>query len=170
MYLKEIIITAIVVIIIYIVVNIVYKKLRTNYIDKTMLKLSEKYNFSYKKVNNICDYIIEKDGKKYLLKLCYIPSNSCVTINAKDTICLTYGGRKNDYGRIYPHKRYLNEMVRFLNYEDGTTKIIAFYPETEKIMMYINESEIKFVKSSDSPYRMKYISFSDLDEKMNDIL
>ena len=61
-------------------------------------------------------------------------------------------------------------MVKFLNYEDGTTKIIAFYPETEKIMMYINESEIKFVKSSDSPYRMKYISFSDLDEKMNDIL
>ena len=41
----------------------------------------------------------EGEENKYYLKMSYIPSNSCVTINYKDTLVLRYGAKKGNFGR-----------------------------------------------------------------------
>lgn len=154
---------------IIILIMVIYKIMRSKHVSKSMEELSETYEFTYETVKKDYDFKIIKDDKTYLMKLCYIPANSCVTINAKDTFCLTYGGKRNDLGKVYPNKRYLNELVKFIRMETDEKKVIVFYPTTEKILKYLNESDIGIVKTEDLPYGMKVVRFSDLFEKMNDI-
>lgn len=129
------------------------------------------------KLNNICnnksvqlsvgkktnrfDYLIVKDNNKYYVKLCFIPSNSCVTINYKDTFNLKYGGNKNQLGRSYPKERYLNELVGFLNSNYDGKKVVLFCPSTEQVLKYLNESDIGIVTYADEPYGMKVMNFED---------
>ena len=88
-------------------------------------------------------FILEKDDKKVLIEVLAIPSNSSVTINSKSTWCLRWGGKR--YGRGYPNQRYLNEISDFLKQKSDYSKVIMLYKNTEKILMYLNESEIATV-------------------------
>lgn len=146
--------------------------------SKNKKEVEEKI-FSFKSENltitkaskqNKYDYLITIGENKYYLKMSYIPSNSCVTINYKDTLVLRYGAKKGNFGRSYPKERYMNELVGFLNSKYNGKKIIVFYKSTEKILKYLNESDIGIVTYKDNPYDMKVMVYDDFINHFGEII
>ena len=117
--------------------------------------------FSFEKVKGKpYDFILRKDNKTILVNILSIPSNSSVTINSKSTWCLRYGGKR--VGRSYPNKRYLNELVPFLSLKSqDEEKIVLFYPSTEKVLKYVNESDICEIKPKDISYGYRAMTVKD---------
>lgn len=133
--------------------------------------LSEK-NISYNKVkNDNYNYIMNINDRNYYVRFMKVPTNSQVTINSKTTWCLQFGGSRK--GRSYPNKKYMNELSSFLRMKlplDTDLKIIVLYPSTERILRYLNESEISEVFPIDTPNGYKVISYDKLALKFNDLL
>lgn len=90
-------------------------------------------------------------SKTYYIKFVYIPDYSQIQINNKSTWEIKYGAGPNP-GKQQPHKRYLNEIVMFMNENYLGTKIVAFTKKPKEIVKYINESEIIIVKPSTDVY------------------
>lgn len=169
----NIIIIACILLIIIVGGTFLYKHLRRKKIIEKLEQIAEKHNLKFEKSNDKkYDFLLISDAHHYLIKLAYIPSNSAVTVNSKDTWCLTWGGHKGNSGRVYPSKRYLVELVPFLRMKDSlsTTKVVILYPDTEKVLKYLNESEIEVVPTTSNAYKMKIITFRQLDDKFIDIL
>ncbi len=120
------------------------------------------YNITIEK-NQGYQYAIENKDQLYLVAVCNIPSNSTVTINSKDTWHLAWGGNPKDKGRSYRHDRYLSELTTFLkrdyHYDKPTTKIIMLYPSTEKVLRYLNESELDIITPKETPYGYKVTTY-----------
>ena len=127
-------------------------------------------NVSWGSKKNCYDYVITNKDNKYYVKLSVIPANSCVTINYKDTFVLRYGGTKDQIGRSYPKERYMNELVAFLNSSYNGQKIVLFYPSTERVLKYLNESDIGIVNYTDTPYDMKVMNTDDFKNHFEEII
>lgn len=146
-----------------------YNKSKTKkMIYETLFKLSEQNSFSIQKSNNkLYDFILENENNIIYIKYISIPKNSSITINSKTTWCLRYGGG-NRAGRAYPNKEYLSDLTNFLKKDFVTDKnvrkIVLVYPSTEKLLKYINESEIITVKQSDIVYGTQIIMFNSIDQ------
>ena len=136
--------------------------------------IASKYNFLFNKVEKMhYDCILSNDNYDIYLKIFKIPSNSSVTINSKETWVLRWGGKRK--GRNYPNQRYLNELIPFLKFnvpesEKVSIKVVAFYPDCEVILKYLNESEIDTVHPSSVSYGMKAIKYKELETNFNDLL
>lgn len=159
------------VIVVLIIIYMIIKKYRTNKkIIKELEKVCIEFNYKLEKGDKICDYIITTNNKKIKLVICEIPKNSSVTINSRLTWCLRWGGKR--VGRSYPNQRYMNELTSFLklNKEEGVLKVIALYPQTEKIQKYLNESEIAVVNRGELVYDYKVINFSEIDQGFDDLV
>lgn len=117
------------------------------------------------------DFTIENDEVKLFIKMVDIPKNSMITINSKTTWCLSYGGSSSDPGRAYPNKRYLDELTQFLKHEymseKITHKVILINSGTEKIVRYLNESELAVVNFTEKVYDYKIIELNKLNEHIN---
>jgi hypothetical protein len=120
------------------------------------------------------DYLLENEEITLLIKVVPIPSNSSVTINSKNTWRLSWGGNPNNKGRAYPRDRYLNELVPFLKEtikkDKKTLKLILLYKRTEKILMYLNESELDLVDAKKTPYGYKVTTLNRIEEEFEDIV
>lgn len=130
--------------------------------DEIELFVREK-GFNFEKVNNSnYNIVLSNDELKIYICLIKIPSNSSVTINSKTTWCLRFGGLR--VGRNYPNKRYMNEITGFLkqDIEKNERKIIVLYPNTEKILKYVNESDLCLISSKDTPYGYKVVTYPNL--------
>lgn len=141
--------------------SIKYKKAKKILQEKYMAKECSK---------QIYDFIIDKNNLKMYIKVVDIPSNSMITINSKDTWKLSYGGSKSNLGRSYPNSKYLDELKPFLkmNIKDEMPflKVILLNKETEKIVRYLNESELEVVTINDTPYGYKILSLSKFEEEL----
>ncbi len=119
------------------------------------------------------DFEIENEFVKLYIKMVDVPKNSMITINSKDTWCLSYGGSRADLGRAYPNKKYLDELKPFLKkiYKDEKNfyKIILVNSSTEKIVRYLNESELDVVNYNDSVYDYKIISLEKIEEHLKQL-
>lgn len=120
------------------------------------------------------DFILESKDVILYIKYTAIPSNSSVTINSKSTWRLQWGGSKNRPGKSYPHDRYLNELSPFLKEtikkEKPFMKVIILYPSTEKILMYLNESDLDIVDIKKTPYGYKVTTFENFVDDFNEII
>lgn len=115
--------------------------------------------------SNNSDFIVERnDNKKFYIKLIVMPNYSEIQINSKATWEVKYGAG-NTVGKAQPKKRYLNEVRDFMNttINDSDQKIVIFTPDPKKIVKYINECEIVFVKSSTDVYGAKIYSLNKKD-------
>lgn len=147
----------------------IYKnyKIKKNVFAK-ISKLAELNNYNITKSNDkISDFILENDNDIIFIKYINIPKNSSITVNSKSTWCLRYGGGSRE-GRSYPNKEYLTDLTPFLNKEYNCNKkvrkVTLIYPSTEKLLKYINESEIITLKQSDIVYGTQIILFCNIDE------
>ena len=127
----------------FVILTALINKNKMNLVFSEIELFVKEKGYTFERVKNKpYDVIIKKDQKVYYINLCNIPSNSSVTINSKNTWCLRYGGKR--VGRSYPNKRYMNELIPFLNLKDNNTnnnsyvKIILLYPSTEKVLKYIS--------------------------------
>ena len=166
---------ALILVVVLLVINLVILpqyRLKKTY--EELLKL-EKHGFItmiVKKKNY--DFIFESEDITFLVKMVAIPSNSQVTINNKWTWRLSWGGNSKNKGRSYPNNRYLHEVVDFLKEtykkEKLTVKLILLYPQTEKILMYLNESELDIITPDKTPYGYKVISLNNLISQFGSLL
>ena len=149
----------------FVIIIALINKNKINLVFSELELFVKEQGYSFERVKNKpYDAIIKKDSKVFLINLCNIPSNSSVTINSKNTWCLRYGGKR--VGRSYPNKRYMNELIPFLNLKNVANinnfeKIILLYPSTEKVLKYINESDICEVKPLDLPYGYRVMNYKD---------
>lgn len=109
--------------------------------------------------NKLYNYNLKVNNKTYLLKLVNLPSHSEVQINNFNTWEVKYGAGDTP-GKPQPYKRYLNELRPFLSYQtkDNEQRLIILTPKAKKIVKYINECEIVFVKSETGVYGSKVIN------------
>ena len=150
------------------VLGLIFQQLVVPFIEqKKMLTLltqleASGYNITIEK-NQGYQYAIENKDYLYLLSVCSIPSNSTVTINSKDTWHLAWGGNPKDRGRSYRHDRYLTELTTFLkrdyHFDKPIIKIVLLYPSTEKVLRYLNESELDIITPDKTPYGVKVTTY-----------
>ena len=140
-----------------------------------------KYNNAKKQLENLpnfkqykkeeYDFTIENDEVKLFIKMIDIPKNSMITINSKTTWCLSYGGSSSDPGRAFPNKKYLDELKGFLKKEfvsdKITHKVILLNSSTEKVVRYLNESELEVVNYCEKVYDYKIITLEQLNNHIN---
>lgn len=142
-------------------------------IIKHLQEISHKYYMNFSKTSKEeYDYLLENQQIAIYVRKIMIPSNSSITINARNTWCLRWGGKR--MGRSYPNMRYMNELVPFLtkDYQDKrrTIKVVLIYPDTEVILKYLNESELAIVNPLDNNYGMKVIRFLDFEESFKEFI
>ena len=152
-------------IILFFIVMILIPKLKYNKAKKILLTYE-----NIKEVKNKCyDFICELIDFKYLIKVIDIPSNSMITINSKETWALSWGGSSKDLGRAYPNQKYLDELKPFLlmklKDEQKSMKLIILIDSTEKVVRYLNESELEVVTFNDKPYGYKVLELKKIEDE-----
>lgn len=123
--------------------------------------------------NKNYDFILENKNKKIYIKVAYVPSNSAITINSRNTWSLMYGANPSKPGKRYPNQRYLKELIPFLKFSpqgENFLKLIIVYKTTDKIQRYLNESEIKILNYKELVYDYQVVTFVELETHFNDLL
>ena len=172
---KFLIIIVIVLIIYFVYDFFVLPKKKRSEVKMMLEEVSKRRNFKFSSsLNKIYDFKMECANQLLFIKVVYIPSNSAITINSRNTWSLTYGGNKARPGRKYPNQRYLDELIPFLNWkgepDSNGLKVIIVHPDTEKIQRYLNESELAIIKYSTLVYDYKVITYNDFDECFHDLV
>ena len=154
---------------VFIIPNMRFKKVFT-----LLQSLEEKGYVLEVAKNKNYDFILENKDIILFIRFVAIPNNSSVTINSKSTWRLQWGGSKDRPGKSYPHDRYLNELSPFLKEtikkDKPFMKVIMLYPSTEKILMYLNESDLDIVDIKKTPYGYKVTTFETFMDDFNEII
>lgn len=143
-------------------------------IDSLLNDISLVHNLTVKKVkHNDYHYVLEDEDNIYYIRVLEVSSPACVTVNCKTTWSLTWGGAKNNPGKRYPNQRYVNELIEFLKDEYQSSKkiikIVLLYKECEKILKYINESELKEVTIKEDAYGIKALNYTNFKESFEEL-
>jgi hypothetical protein len=159
--------------IVFLVATILNSKKNNEIISKHLQEIAHKYDMNFSLASKEeHDYLIENNRVVVYIKKIIIPSNSSVTINARNTWCLRWGGKR--LGRSYPNMRYMNELIPYLmrdyQSEKKVVKLVLIYPDTEVILKYLNESELTTVNPVDNNYGMKVLRFLDFEENFKEII
>ena len=153
---------------------LILPKIRFNKLHELFTKLETRGFLLEVLKGRFSDFILESNHIMLYIKVVSIPDNSAVTINSKDTWQLSWGGNKANKGRLYPRKRYLDEVVPFIKevikQEKPFKKIVILYPSTEKILRYLNESELEIIDSKKTPHGYKVVNFTDFESDFNDLI
>ncbi len=130
----------------------------TNYLDK----LNTKYQLNIKE-KALYDLDLKINNKEYIIKILVVPEYSEIQVNSKATWEVKYGAG-NTPGKAQPHKRFLTEISTFQNkdFDDNIIKLVLITPKPKKIVKYINECEIVFVKPSTDIYGSHIITIDQL--------
>lgn len=162
-------ITVGVVIVLFIITMIIVPKIKYNKAKKI---LSNYENFKECK-KKLYDFTLENDSLRVYIKLVDIPKNSLITINAKETWELSWGGSSDNKGRAYPNKKYLDEIKDYLKKdiesEDGkkVEKVILINKSTEKVVMYLNETELAVVTDKDRVYGYRIFQVKNIEKELD---
>ena len=121
------------------------------------------------------DIEIEDDDFIMYIAMCKVPTSSTITINSKTTWCLRFGGKRK--GKGYSSKRYLTELSSFLNFNPEKSKsmktiykVVIFYPDTEGILKYMNESEIMEIKPENISFGYKAVTYKKFYDEFDNLL
>jgi|LGOV01.1.fsa_nt_gb hypothetical protein len=103
------------------------------------------------------DYIINKDDKKYHLKIIRVNSSSILTINSKIIWEIKYGKHSG-----VSFKTSSNTFINLKKFNLLENKIIVFKEKPYKLLRYVNESEL--VDISDSMKINNIIVFNNIND------
>ncbi len=132
------------------VLNRINNRLKTNYQTTEVTKMNK----------NI--YEIKTPKKNYLFFIENIPTNTTIQINNAVTWELKMSNSAHD-GAMNNNSKYLSSVIKFMNIETDSQKIIVFSPDPKKIVMYINECEIILVSSKTNVYGTNIIKQDEID-------
>ena len=147
-------------IILYIIIQILYKKGLVkkylnqviNYFTNLNIKATITQVKNLKKV-----YEIKTNEKTYYIQLVIVPLNSRIQINNNITWELRTGG-KDGIGDAPNKISRLTEIEKFMLTSFEGKKIVVFLPNVKKIVKYINECEIVLVNETTNVYGAKVVS------------
>lgn len=160
----EYIFIVILVIIIAIVgIKIINPNIQKNKLRKNLIDFLNKENLFFqesKSKSNLFDMKVVKENITIYIKFVIVPTYAEVQVNNMTTWEVKYGAG-DTVGKVQPHKRYLTEIVPFMKQDFGenTKKLVIFSPTPKKIVKYLNENEIDFVKSTTDVYGANITSF-----------
>ncbi len=169
----DIVFIVLILLLIYIVIYYIQNKIKSSIIYDELLNFCEENKYTYIiHKNQKYDITIENDEFLMYIRLVKLPKDSIVTVNSKSTWQLKYGKRKQK--REYLSSRFLNEIVPFLNFnptseEKKIIRLVLFYPTCDMILKYLNESEIKEVKTTDTVYGFKTMPYNKFYENFKDL-
>ncbi len=168
----EIYLIALLLIIVFsIIFSVIFFKYRNRKIRDLLEEVGKSNSFFLQDTDNkIYDFELENSDYKLLIKLVYVPANSSVTINSRNTWCLRYGGSPT---RGYTNMKYLKRLIPFLEYkvlEKKTRKILLIFPQTNKVQRYLNESEIAILTPGEPVYDYRVISYLEFAARFQDLL
>ena len=163
-------------ILLYFIVTFIINKVKENLAYDEIEEYCEKNGYRYQKSKDKrYDLTINSDTFMMYVSLIKVPSSATVTINSRTTWCLRFGGKRN--GKGYKDKRYLNELVPFLNFNvdnknstKAIYKVVIFYPDLEGILKYINESEIIEIKPENISFGYKAITYKKFYDEFDNLL
>ena len=156
-----------------IIMNFLLNKWKLKSITETLEMICNEHNFKiYDAKDARYNKIIETENTSFYIKYIIIPKNSSITVNSQTTWCLRFGGG-NRKGRNYPNKEYMNYMKPFLSAQfkndKKVQKLVILYPSTEVVLKYLNESDIAVVKFNETAHGVKFINYTDLQNKFIEI-
>lgn len=148
-------------------IKIINPKIKKKKTKENLINFLKKENLTFEENKNKSseyDLRVLKENKIIYIKLVIIPNYSEIQINNKSTWEVKYGAG-DSIGKVQPHKRYLTEIVQFMNKDFGevSKKLIIFSPTPKKIVKYLNENEIDFVKSTTDVYGANITSYEKYD-------
>lgn len=103
-----------------------------------------------KSASKAYDYTLKSDNQTYLIKLIYAPGAVEVSFNSKNHWQIFNSGNKKMY-----------ETNGFSHIEGK--KVVLIYPEPGKIVKYINENEVVFVKKDMDVFGVNVIRESQIE-------
>lgn len=159
-----------VIIMLFLVLTIVFERKRNQKVKELLEKVAEEQGYTLEDANDkTYDYELINEESKILIKLVFVPTNSSITINSKNTWCLRYGGSAHHRG--YSNMKYLDKLIPFLEKEivGSQRKVLLVYPDTNKIQRYLNESEIAILKPGDKVYDYQVFTFPDFTNRFQDL-
>lgn len=124
--------------------------------QKNMKALEEKLSQygTLKKEKGSYEYSLKRNGNLYKIKVCYANHTREVSFNSRKHWQLT-----NSNG---------SKMLNTKGFEDVSgNKICLIVPNVEKVIRYINENEVVFVKPSMDIWGMNVLLVSQLDAYFN---
>ena len=164
------------ILLLYFLVTFIVNKTKENLAYDEIEEFCEKNGYFYERCKDRrYDMIIKGDDFVMYLAMCKVPASSSITINSRNTWCLRFGGKRK--GKGYSSQRYLTELTPFLNFnpdKDATGKaiykVVVFYPTTEVVLKYMNESEIMEIKPKNISFGYKAITYKTLFTDFDDLL
>ncbi len=151
--------------------------IRNIIINKKIFKFLQSFSDRYKIIQakrKSYDYVLKTDDLDIYLYVLKVPKHSEICINSKETWKLSYSFSKNDPGKAYSSFRYLNEIEYFLKNDIITKrpylKLIFLYKSCDKIVRYLNETELDVVDINKSPYGYKITSFESFSDDLDILL
>lgn len=154
------IIPIIILIILYFIIQILYKKGLVNKYLKQLTAYFKERNLEIA-INNVKNlkkvYEIKTENKNYFIQLVIVPLNSRIQINNNITWELKTGG-KEGIGDAPSKVTRLTEIEKFMLTSFDGKKIVVFLPNVKKIVKYINECEIVLVNELTDVYGAKVVS------------
>lgn len=151
-------------VIILIFYSLIYKIFSIkNVLNQVQKHLETKYQKVLTKKINKNIYYIEADNKKYLFFIETIPLNTTIQINNSTTWELKIA-KSSSAGANHKSSKHLDTIIKFMNMESTSQKIIIFIPNPKKIVMYINECEIVIVNPKTNVYGTNIISVDDINK------
>lgn len=158
------------IILLFAVLTIYFERKRNQKVKEFLEKVGKEQGYTIREASDkTYDYELINEDSKLLIKLVFVPANSSITINSKNTWCLRYGGTAHHGG--YSNMKYLNKLIPFLEKEvtGKDKKILLVYPDTNKIQRYLNESEIAILKPGEKVYDYRVITYSDFASRFQDL-
>ncbi len=149
------------IILFYIIKNII----RNKKIYQLLLNNKDSYELIKVKHKGY-DYVYKGANKDIYIKLAYVPNNSQICINSKETWKLSWSSVKQSPGKAYPNSRYMDELTNFLMNDIKTSnnkeilKLIFVYKKLDSLIMYLNETELDTVDINKSPYDYKITTYN----------
>lgn len=163
------------ILLLYFIVTFIINKVKEGLVYDEIEEYCETKGYRYQKSKDK-RYDIEIVGDDFImyLVLTKVPTSSTITINSRTTWCLRFGGKRK--GKGYSSKRYLTELSSFLNFSPEKSnqiktiyKVVVFYPDTEGILKYMNESEIMEIKPENISFGYKAITYKKLFDEFDDL-
>ena len=145
--------------------------------NKKIFKFLNSFNDRYQLIKakrKSYDYVLRTEDLDIYLCVLKVPKHCEICINSKETWKLSYSFTKNDPGKAYSSFRYLNEIEYFLKNDIITKrpylKVVFLYKRCDKIVRYLNETELDVIDITKSPYGYKITSFENFSADLDILL
>lgn len=163
-------VSAVILIVIVIVIGFVRPYRYQKLIEDTLARFDGELYVLKKVLDRPYNYELITPNVRYLVKIVNPPKHAQLTINARETLYIRWGGNPEP-GQLFKNKRHMEELTSFLELpsNERIVKILVFSPDLAQVVSYRNESDLDVVDCR-TRYDYYVINLSDFETKITEVL